>query len=645
MIKQQEILVKSPKRSLSNLFQRKSSLENLCSFLSPKEKFRLLCNEKDLPKEFDSKLDDVFISRQYQEKIKSYKNYMEELFYQILHELKRNAESKGQKIKLYEFENDLVNYLKYLVNKHNKIIKISLTKIFKAEPWKIDFLSKLLLTLDKNVHLVMSMNLSELNVNDYYLYYIKPSKAINILEIVDIIYSPRESLLDEFLKAAFDWSHLNKIIINTDNINWASNNARAFGYKFLNCANIPKLTELNIRSKNSNIHFLEHFLIKCSEIKKLSVEYLQFKNQHQMNDNSVLKFYKNITDLKLATNLDNLDEILYYFYPIFPRIKTFHLEIDNDEDEISNSQYDSLQTNKKICTKKKDDNNDEYETFVKKYLKKDDSIGDTRNLSTKKISFTTEVFDTFKNGNPKKVLNFSNDTNIHKEKNENEKEKEKERINLNPIKIVSTLSNLTQCESLTYEIKEQKALINQSKSINDLIMLLEKNKTHLKYLEINIYNDKGIDINLNQYLALIQKISECKELNTFIFGFDLIEKYAEIFNEYFNIGNNLNKIQLVHSTKLNVMKIINEHLNLNSINLELIMNEPDYTNKNYENLEFNLNNGRDWKEIELTNYPINSTNMDYLRNKKNVSICLNVCVNLTEMDDLSFNEIMKTFIN
>ena len=100
MIKQQEILVKSPKRSLSNLFQRKSSLENLCSFLSPKEKFRLLCNEKDLPKEFDSKLDDVFISRQYQEKIKSYKNYMEELFYQILHELKRNSESKGQKIKL-----------------------------------------------------------------------------------------------------------------------------------------------------------------------------------------------------------------------------------------------------------------------------------------------------------------------------------------------------------------------------------------------------------------------------------------------------------------------------------------------------------------------------------------------------------------
>ena len=221
----------------------------------------------------------------------------------------------------------------------------------------------------------------------------------------------------------------------------------------------------------------------------------------------------------------------------------------------------------------------------------------------------------------------------------------KEKIDLNPIKIVSTLSNLTQIESLTYEIKEQKALINQSKSINNLIILLENNKTHLKHLEINIYNDIGIYININQFMSLIQKISECRELNTFIFGFDLIEKYAEIFNQYFNLGNNLNKIELVHSTKLNVMKIINAHPNLNSINLELIMNEPDYTKKNYENFLFDLNCNRDWKEIELTNYPINNANMDYLRNNKNIPICLNVCVNLTEMDDLCFNEVMKTFIN
>ena len=636
MTKYLEILLNFPKRRLSNLFQKKSSLENLCSFLTPKEKFRLLCNSKELPKEFDSKIDDVFVPREYQEKIKSYENYIEDLFYQILHEIKRKAEKTGQKIKLYEFENDMVKYLKYLVNKHDKIIKISLIRIYNTEPWKIDFLSKLFLELNKNVHLVVSMNLNEFKMNGCYLYYIKPSKAINIVEIIDIVYSTRETLIDEFLKTAFDWSNIKKIIINSEHIDWRKNDAKGIGYRFLNSACIPNIRELDFRCKNSNMNLLEHFMIKCSEIKKLSVKYLKFENQSQINDNSVLKFYKNITDLKISTNIDNLDQLLYYFYPIFPRIKAFHLEIDNDKDEISNSQYAFLQ-GKKIQGKNKDDN-DEYETFVKKYLKKDDFIGDTRNISTKKISFTTEDFETLKKGNTNKVLNFSNDTKSTQMKKE-------EKIDLNPIKIVSTLSNFTQCESLTYEIKEQKALINQSKSINNLIILLENNKTHLKHLEINIYNDIGIYININQFMSLVQKISECRELNTFIFGFDLIEKYAEIFNQYFNLGNNLNKIELVHSTKLDVMKIINEHPNLKSINLELIMNEPDYTKKNYENFLFDLNCNRGWKEIELTNYPINSANMDYLRNKKNIPICLNVCVNLTEMDDLCFNEVMKTFIN
>ena len=115
MLSFQEIKPKLPKRSLSNLFAKKSSLENLCSFLTPKEKFRLLCNSKEISKEFDSRIDDVFMPREYQDKIKSYGNYFEELFFQISQEMKRKAEKKGERIKLYEFEENMVKYLKYLV--------------------------------------------------------------------------------------------------------------------------------------------------------------------------------------------------------------------------------------------------------------------------------------------------------------------------------------------------------------------------------------------------------------------------------------------------------------------------------------------------------------------------------------------------
>ena len=226
-----------------------------------------------------------------------------------------------------------------------------------------------------------------------------------------------------------------------------------------------------------------------------------------------------------------------------------------------------------------------------------------------------------------------------------EKNEEDDKIDLNQKKIISTLTNLQQCESLTYEIKEQKALVNYRKNkINDLISIIDNNKSHLKYLDINIYNDNDIIINTNQFSALIQKISECKQLNTFILRFELVDEYAKIFNQCFKLGNILTKINLIHNTDLNIMAIINEHPSLNSITLELIMNDPDYSKKNYESYSFDLDVNREWKEIDLTNYPINCRSLEYLKNHRDIDICLNVCVNLSEMDDLSFKEIMKTFI-
>ena len=631
-----ETFPKHAKRSLSSLFPKKSSLENLCSFLTPKEKFRLLCNSKELSEEFDSKIDDFFIPREYQERIKSYGNYYEDLFYQILLEMKRNAEKKGVKIKLYEFQNDMINYLKYLVKKFDKIIKVSLIQTNRTEMWKLDFISKLLLALDRNVHLVVSLNFSELKNNDFYEYYIKPSKAINIVEIIDILYRLGENIIiNDFFKTVFNWTQIKKLIINSEVIDGIDNKAyktKKYGYNFYNNAFIPNLVELDIRCNDTNVHLLEHFLYKCSYVKKMSIKNIKFENISYLNDNSVLKSFDNITDLKLSTNYDNLNQLLYYFYPIFPKIKNFHLIIDdNKAEEYANTTItvskDKLQLKRNKAYNKAD-------APDKIYLNNgNDFIGQSRNLAEKKIYFTTGTIEPLKNISKNKTIDFT----YEKE----EPIEDVEYANINQSKIVATFSNLTQCESLTYEIKEQKALNNGSNTINELINLLEINKSHLHILEINIYNDNDTIIDINQFISLIQKISECKELNTFIFGFYLTGKYAEIFNDHFKIGNNLNKIQLIHNTKLDVMKIINEHPNLKKINLELIMDEPNYTKQNYENYSFALDINRDWEEIELTNYPINMRTMNYLRNNKNSISCLNACVNLTDMDDLSFNQIMK----
>ena len=638
MFKFQETLSKHPKRSLSNLFPKKSSLENVCSFLTPKEKFRFLCNSKELSAELDSKIDDAFMPREYQEKIKTYENYYEDLFYQILMETKRKAEIKGEKIKLYELEDDMVKYLRYLNKKFDKTIKFSLIQISWMEPWKLDFMSKLILSLEKNVHLVISMNLTDFKANDFYIYFFKPSKAINTVEIIDVLYNPRESIIQDFFKSVFDWSNIKKLIFNSSEIDGMDNQVRRkkyYGYKLLNNACLPNLEELDIQCENANFNMLEHFFYKCSNVKKLSIKNIKFRNFSDIEDNSVLKSFNNITDLELSTNLDNLDQTLYYFYPILSKIKNFHLEISNDEDEDFINKINYIKA--KSQTKNIDIDNNEYEQFVNEYLN-DDIIGDSRDLAAKKFSFTTENnIKPKRNYNKKRILNMAYD-------NDNKNEEE-EKIDLNQKKIISTLTNLQQCESLTFEIKEQKALINYRKNkINDLINIIDNNRSHLKYLDINIYNDNDIIINTNQFLALIQKISECKQLNTFILRFELIDEYAKIFNQCFKLGNNLTKINLIHNTDLNIMAIINEHPSLNSITLELIMNEPDYSKKNYESYSFGLDVNREWKEIELTNYPINSRSLEYLKNHRDIDICLNACVNLTEMDDLSFKEIMKTFI-
>jgi hypothetical protein len=92
------------------------------------------------------------------------------------------------------------------------------------------------------------------------------------------------------------------------------------------------------------------------------------------------------------------------------------------------------------------------------------------------------------------------------------------------------------------------------------------------------------------------------------------------------------------------MKIINLHPNLNSMDLEFIMDEPDYTKENYANYAFNLDKiNREWKEIELTNYPINSKTLDYLRNNKNIKTCLNVCVGFLQRDKKQVEILYKKF--
>ena len=84
--------------ALSSLFQNTTIIQKILSFLDIKEKFLLLNNSRALLTEYDIKFDDCFIPRKYQEKIKNFRKNYEDLFYQIILDIKKDKEKNGQKI-------------------------------------------------------------------------------------------------------------------------------------------------------------------------------------------------------------------------------------------------------------------------------------------------------------------------------------------------------------------------------------------------------------------------------------------------------------------------------------------------------------------------------------------------------------------
>ena len=644
-------------KTLSNLFSFKSIVENIFLFLSPKKKFHLLKYSKSLLEDYDIKIDDYFIPRKYQEKIKNYNNNYEDLFYQILYEIKKDKENCGEKVVLYEIENAMIKYLKYLTMKYNKIITISLININSMEIWKLEFISKLLGILEKNVYLKINLNYLDLKTHDIFSFICRFSKAINILEIDDVFISKNQfTNINEEIKSWFNWNTINKIIINMNNYaqveqveDFEKKRSEKFLIHVLNCATIPNLIDFDLRCNFMNFHDIKKFLKKNGKnIKKINIE--NYKLNNEIENNALLQNLDNVNELSIAIEEKQLDNLLYFFYPIFPKIKKFHLIINEDENPDDKN---DVELNEKIKRK-----NDKY---IKNNKKKYNKNNQTKHLYDRKfeneqykfslnqLNFLSEIptfeieyyeiSDDESEFFPKNI-NLKNISFTAEKKDKNNKKKGGKEINT----FISTLSNLNNCESLTYEIKTNNINSNnytKNNCLSYLINCLEENKDHLKYLEIYINNDESAPININDFTLLIEKISDCYNLNILIFECELYKEYASIFNSYFNTGRNLTHLSLVHTTDLEIMKIINRHVNLTHIKFELISKKSKISKNAYKEYLYNFDLNRNWKSIDLTNYPINQSLVNLLKYNKSIYTSFNLCTNASDVDEIKFNEIIK----
>lgn len=631
---------------LSNLSQNKSIVEKIISFLTQKDKFRLFSCSKHLLKEYDIKIDDFFFPRKYQDQIKNYNKTYEDLFYKILNDIKKEKEKNGEKICLYQIENNMVKYLKYLTIKYDKMVQISLINVNSMEIWKLDFISKLFETLEKNIHLKLSLNYFDVKNNEIFSYICRFSKAVNILEIVEV-YTNKSQLknknINEDIVSCFNWNTINKIIINVnENIKNKEYEFRSekFLIYLLNLIKTPNLTEFVSKCNYLNFNEIEEFIKKNGKnIKSLNLENYKLKNDSEIDNNSMIKYLESINELSLIIDENNLEKLLCFFYPIFPKIKKFHLVINDRDEQINDDKIKENEKDKKSQRRrgrKKKKKEIDQEGNKTKTIKKDNQL----KFCLNQLNYFSEIpnidFDfnelLDKAGNDEDT--FGNTKNINlktitftSDKKEISKEKKK-KINNN--KYISTLSNLNNCESLTYEIKSNNINLNVDKGINILsylISALEVNCNNLHYLEIYINNNDLEPLKIKEFELLIKKISGCKNLNTFIFEFELFNEYASLFNKFFDIGKNLTHLSLIHSTDLDIMKIINRHVNLINIKFELISNSAKISKEIIKNYYFNLDLNRKWESIDLTNYPINQNLHNFLDENKNIASSLNSCTN------------------
>ena len=638
---------------ISNQFQNKQIFQKIISFIPSKQKFLIFRNSRALMSEYDLKIDDCFIPRKYQEKIKSYTKNYEDLFYKIMLEMKKEKESNGKKICLYEIENNMIKYLKYLTEKFDKIIPISLILANDMEIWKLDFISKLLETLEKNIHLKLCLNYHEIRTHDIYGYICRFSKAINILEIVDV-YKNHKRPKFEGIIPCFNWSTIYKLIINLIDYSPETYITKNLLIHVLNSINIPNLEELDLRCNFLNFYILEPFFENNGKnIKKLELRNYEILNDTEIdNNNSLINYLKNLKELSFIIEENNLEKILCFFYPIFPKIKKFNLVIKDNENE-----YEIQEKNDKIAEeennhKKEKKSKDKYKNRNKTKNNLTDKKNDKENALIKfgitQLNFVSEIpnfdyepIDNIKDEETSDDFEKSKNINLRKitftsEKKEIKKNVHNKKQNNNYL-FLSSLSNLSNCESLKYEIRTNNLYFidkNRINTLSYLIDLLEVNKNNLHYLEIYINNNELNPMNIYDFELLIKGISNCKKLNTFIFEYELKEEYISIFNNLFNIGDSLTHLSLIHNSELDVVKIISEHENLTNVKFELI-------SENFENFYYDFDMKRNWESIDLTNYPIYQSIADLLKSNKNINYFLDSCVNCVDLDENDMKDLLK----
>ena len=230
--------------------------------------------------------------------------------------------------------------------------------------------------------------------------------------------------------------------------------------------------------------------------------------------------------------------------------------------------------------------------------------------------------------------------------------------NLNKFNNLEKLEiNFNYCFITSHAFQILSTIVKNNKNIKKLkikFILKEKNKENSdnhkdsrtrKFLEnfINYNSAVQNEEEIKEFTKLIKAICSLSKLYYLQLAIPMDHRMTTVFNNYFNLGENLNYLNIMHSCKLDLCKLLNTHPNLNNIDFSLVKDGFENPMNKFK-YEFGQ---RSWKSITLNDYPINNTFIEALIKCKGslTQLTLKDTVNVSEKSDVEVNNILLDIKN
>lgn len=569
-----------------NKLNSASLLSDIFAYIPIKRSYQIIKMNKKLSKSLNIDISDCYLDKKYQEIIIKSKGFINSIFQESFH-LYQSSDFQQSKngFSFQKLISNIIKYLKYLYMKKE--------------------LKTIVVSIDGNIY----------NSWMYFTF------------IIETIRNIKEGLTIK-LKNQIDYKYYELIkdaLQNLDEIKSVS------------------LYEFKANSKNEK--FIQNYFKYCDWTK---VKCLNFReSQVNFKNNDIQKilipdnanFRKIIIDNRNAFNLNNLYDListhgnhiehfkLYYFTD-----KYFYVQGKN---KLEKDVFQKLTNAKKIKFMKI--NHLLFFTFLLLFKK---------NLSTIKVLTLDNIYES------------SKDNFMYIEEHFNDIVKlltklcnlEKLEINFNyTSNIINTLKILSCLIYVNPNLKDLKITIPPQKVANtDNKIKEDKSKNYMEkftnYKNEQKNGENSSDEILAEFTDLIKAISSLKKLSSLRLNIDMNDSFTKIFNSYFDVGENLNNLCIIHTSSMDLANLFNLHPNLNKINFTLL-DTSNITDKfQYEFPQ------RTWKSIILNNYPLNSSFVNSLNKCRDSlnQLTLNNSCNISEKSDIEIYNILlyiKTKIN